>query len=224
MRKGSVNTLPFGGVMKYVLALMSLIGLSGAFADDMSERVQAALELDESTEIIATLTRDAMRGNLKAAHELGLMYLEGRHVERDPAKARAMFETAGERILYRDRYKRGYAKSQFELGRMIEQGIGGARDSESAADWYERAAEQGHAPAQVALARIYADESTSPSGFDVAFFWASLAVRAYGLDASDQAEAQRILETASARVSRTEAASLRRKAASWTPVLFADSD
>ena len=209
--------------MKRLLAFILLLGGVDALADDMDNRVQAALELEESTEIVAALTREVLHGNLKAAHELGSMYLEGRHVQRDSAQAHAMFEMAGESVHYRNRYKLGYAESQFELGRMNEDGIGVERDPESAADWYERAAEQGHARAQLALARIYADESTPPSGFDAAFFWALLAVRSYGLDENDQAEARRILEAARSRLTPVEVDSLRRKVVNWSPALFGEA-
>lgn len=202
---------------------MSLLRGADALADNMDDRVQAILELEGSMEIVAALTREAQRGNLKAAHQLGLMYLDGRHVELDPVQAHAMFEMAGERILYRDRYKLGYAESQFELGRLNEEGIGAKRDPESAAEWYERAAEQGHAQAQVALSRLYADESIPPSGFDAAFFWAFLAVSAYHLDENDRVEAQRILETARSRLTPVEINSLRHKAVNWSPALFAES-
>lgn len=202
---------------------MSLLRGAGALADDMNDRVQAALELEGSMEIVAALRRDARRGNLKAAHKLGLIYLDGRHVELDPVQAHAMFEMAGERNLYRDRYKLGYAESQFELGRMNEEGIGVKRDPGSAAEWYERAAEQGHAPAQVALAQLYADESTPPSEFDAAFFWALLAVSSYRLDENDRADARRILETARSRLTPVEVNSLRHKAANWSPAMFGES-
>jgi TPR repeat protein len=223
-RKVEATPVWGGGRMKSALALVLLVSLSGAFADDMDDRVQAALAQEASTSIVSALRGDAVRGNLKAAHELGLMYLEGRHVERDPAQARALFEAAEEQILYRNRYKLGYAESQFELGRMHELGIGGTRDPESAADWYERAAEQGHARSRIALARLYLDDSAPPRGFDSAYWWALLAVNSYGLSDVDRVEARRILDAARSRLAPPEIRLLERKAANWSPPLFAELD
>lgn len=204
------------------ILLFLFLASVGARADDMDDRVQAALELGDPQQTLTALKRDVRQGNLKAAHELGMSYLEGRGVAADPAQAREWFEEAAAKRFYRDRYKLGYAASQFQLGHLFDAGIGVPRDTERAAAWYRRAAEQGHAEAQLALARIYADASSPPHGFDMAYFWAVLAAESRVLSGETHAIAQKILAVTAAKLGTPVVNALRRKAAAWSPVLFAD--
>ncbi len=49
----------------------------------------------------------------------------------------------------------GDAQAQYFVGQIYEKGLGQTPDSARAVSWYRRAAEQGHAPAQTALAMMY---------------------------------------------------------------------
>ena len=49
----------------------------------------------------------------------------------------------------------GDVEAQFHLGQIFERGLGLAPDYESAAAWYQRAAEQEHGPSQVSLGHLY---------------------------------------------------------------------
>lgn len=55
-----------------------------------------------------------------------------------------------------DQAEAGNARAQFELGLRLERGTGGLkRNTIEAAQWYLKAAEQGHAHAQFNLAYMY---------------------------------------------------------------------
>ncbi len=49
----------------------------------------------------------------------------------------------------------GDLQAQYFVGQIYEKGLGQAADTSRAADWYRKAADQGHAPAKTALAMLY---------------------------------------------------------------------
>lgn len=59
--------------------------------------------------------------------------------------------------------KQGSARSEYELGRAYDRGTVVKRDDRAAAQWYFRAARQGYAPAEYALAMMFYDTRV-PSG------------------------------------------------------------
>lgn len=193
-----------------------------AVADELQRRVDEILELGEPPRIIEAHKLDARQGNRKAVHELSLIHLEGRGVPADPRQAHSWFGIAAKKLLYRDRHKPGYAESQFQIGQMRETGTGVGRDLEQAAEWYTRAAERGHAQAQLALARIYADKTSPLRSDDAAYFWAAVVVDSFNFSDEEQASTLQMLEAAARKLSRGTVRALRRKVANWSPVLFAD--
>ena len=74
-----------------------------------------------------------------AQNNLGLMYLNGEGVPKDPAQAAKWYFRAAEL---------GLAEAQTSLGYMYYFGQGVPKDFAQSAKWYRRAAEQGSAPAQ----------------------------------------------------------------------------
>lgn len=99
----------------------------------------------DSTEMQA-LRRQAQAGDAQAQLRLGLMYLTGRGLGRDVARAREWLgRSAGA----------GTALAQMALGRMYATGIGVPTDLAEAVSWYRRAGDQGHAPAQFSLGLAY---------------------------------------------------------------------
>lgn len=65
--------------------------------------------------------------------------------------------------------KRGVAASQFALGTLYQNGVGGTVDWQAAMEWYERAATQGFAAAEYSLSLMYAGSgrfsAPSPNAF-----------------------------------------------------------
>jgi len=58
-----------------------------------------------------------------------------------------------------------------ELARRLLQGVGVAKDDAQAADWYQKAAKQGYAPAQTNLGQFYAAGRGVPKDFAQALMW-----------------------------------------------------
>lgn len=92
----------------------------------------------------------AANGNLvEAQNELGLFYLSGKLAGADPAAGVAWLTRAA---------KGGYAPAQNNLATLYERGVGGVeRSFENAGQLYALAANQGHGPATLALARLVRD-------------------------------------------------------------------
>jgi len=81
----------------------------------------------------------AMRGNVKAMHDLAIAYAEGQGTQRDPARAAAWFNRAA---------KQGYMDSQFDLAVLYERGDGVRQNPEAALKWYLVAAGAGDVQAK----------------------------------------------------------------------------
>jgi len=77
---------------------------------------------------------------------LGLMYRDGRGVEKDEREAVKWFRKAADQ---------GNANGQWKLGGMYDGGRGVERDDREAAQWYRKAAEQGQVDAQHNLGVMY---------------------------------------------------------------------
>ncbi len=66
---------------------------------------------------------------------------------------------------------RADAESQYRLGFLYETGAGVPLDVDMAADWYRRAAEQGHAGAQFHLGRLYEFGDCEMQSYETAAAW-----------------------------------------------------
>lgn len=75
--------------------------------------------------------RAARAGNVEAMNNLGMAYLQGRGVPRDPTAAMAYF---------RDAAAQGHATAANNIGYIYENGLGVNRDHTRAQLWYRRAA------------------------------------------------------------------------------------
>jgi len=96
---------------------------------------------------LAWYTKASKLGKTKAQLALAKLYLRGRGVERDFAKAAALFRDAAARG--RD------ADAQYALAVMLEQGMGTAKNQKEALAWYRRAAKTGHSRALLNLGFAY---------------------------------------------------------------------
>jgi|SRR5665213_1472475 len=88
----------------------------------------------------------AQTGNPESQCDLGLMYVKGDGIAKDPTMAVQWFTKAAQQ---------GLARAQNNLGVMYEDGNGVAKDDVEAVKWFRAAAEQGFARAQNNLATKY---------------------------------------------------------------------
>jgi hypothetical protein len=96
---------------------------------------------------LATMIKEAERGNAKAQNALGTAYGDGQNVPKDEYKAVEWFQKAADQ---------GDAWGQYNLGLMYFHGRGVPRDTRKAAEWFRKAADQGNAWAQYNLGLMYA--------------------------------------------------------------------
>ncbi|MCC7275628.1 MAG: SEL1-like repeat protein [Alphaproteobacteria bacterium] len=94
------------------------------------------------------LRQRAERGDAMAAHDLGVLYADGRSVTRDYVLAARWFRQAA---------NGGVANAQFNLAVLLERGLGLGENAIEAARLYRAAAEQGHAGAQYNLGIVLAE-------------------------------------------------------------------
>ncbi len=176
-------------------------------------------------------------GYAEAQFQLGLAYVAGEDLPRDPALAARWFERAA---------MQGHAASQVNLGALYESGNGLPRDEAQAAKWYAKAAEQDIAVAQISLGSLYAQgrgvarddraaskwyQRAAQSGVPEAhynlgvlyensaeladdrqaYFWYAVASR------SGHRKAVLRLVALRGKIDETEATKIERRAAAWRP-------
>jgi TPR repeat protein len=103
----------------------------------------------------------ARRGDAEAQYRIGLLYEQGTGLPQNPDQAARLYGRAAAqghwRALWRIKKaaKAGGAVAQLCLGDFFNTAFGDNRDERQAQQWFERAAKQGLAEAQVHLGRTY---------------------------------------------------------------------
>lgn len=105
-------------------------------------------------------------GDPRAQLQLGVAYLKGQGVERDPAIALKWIERAAEQQ---------YAEAQYTLGAMHHAGRGALQSFPIAFKWFEQAAQQNHAEAQYSLGIMYRNGQGVAVDKSKAYIWFNLA-------------------------------------------------
>jgi len=97
----------------------------------------------------------AEQGDAKAQAQLASMYLLGRNgVEKDEQKAASWFVKSAEQ---------DFVEAEVIIAALYDRGMGVPQNVETATQWYEKAAKQGHKPSQAILGK-----NAAPTG-SVAF-------------------------------------------------------
>jgi len=91
---------------------------------------------------IQWLTKAADNNFTQAQIELGNVYIDGTHVERDYEQAARWFDRAAQS---------DDPEAQYLLGRLFQKGLGVTKDKSIAIMWYRKAANQGHREARKRL-------------------------------------------------------------------------
>ena len=142
------NELKFGarrhGVMLAFIGAISM-GLMAC-----SEKVAPPLKQEVVTltpeQEFAALLKKAEAGDADAQTDLGYVYITGKGVPKDAAKAVEWYQKAA---------AQGNAWSQHNFGLMYLKGEGVPKDASKAVEWFQKAATQGNAGAQYSLGSRY---------------------------------------------------------------------
>lgn len=134
-------------------AIDSPMTLAASGADNLAARASGSLTPTKpsspqarSEQIARWYLQAAREGSPTAQHMVGLMYVQGRTVDRNAKKAAEWFERAADQ---------GFAQSQLMIGFATLNGLGVRKDEEAALRWMTLAAEQGLAQAQMSLGLMY---------------------------------------------------------------------
>ncbi len=116
----------------------------------------------------------AKHGDAQAQHKMGLIYGNGKGVDKDYKEALKWFRAAAEQ---------GNPDAQANLGVAYSKGLGVAENAKEAAKWFALSAEQEHTKAQVALGAMYESGSGVMQNYVTAYMWLTLAATASNEDA-----------------------------------------
>ncbi len=149
-----------------LLALLALL-LPAPAAAGLQEGWSAYYRGDYET-AFKELKPVAERGHPAAQVNLGLLYEEGKGVDRDYGKALAWYRRAA---------AQNYAEAQYRLGLFYETGKGVEGDPAEAVAWYRRAALGRDTEAMQTLGALYDGDTRGVAGDPVqALMWTQLAV------------------------------------------------
>ncbi|MCC6471908.1 MAG: SEL1-like repeat protein [Alphaproteobacteria bacterium] len=179
--------------------------------DDTSRLVLGEMYVDGNgiprnmAEGLRLLEPMANKGVALAIYKMGVIYLFGDNaLGRDYAKALYWYQRAA---------ALGVARAQNDIGYMVENGFGIAKDPRRAADWYRIAGEQGWGKAQVNLGRMYESGSGVPQDLKEALYWYRLA--ADSTLEEDRAAGRARVEAIRKRVEPTQIAEVDARANKW---------
>jgi len=174
--------------MHRILALLVALTLWPAIAPAQM-RAEDGLTLLDAGDVsgaVAIWTQLAVRGDVLAQFNLGVLALQGK-AGLAPSQAEAFFEAAAKQghapaqlaladlavdrqdwVSAFERYKvaatAGLARAQFMAGRIADEGLAGPVDIPTAAHWYTMAAAQDFATAQLALGRLLIEQGDAVQG------------------------------------------------------------
>ncbi len=135
-----LNKAVSNGYGKARAALRELVVLEEKHANYKTESGQYNFSAD------AAYISAAEKGDVDAQFKLGLMYIEGDEIARNPSKGLDWLRrAAGQKHL----------DAQLKLGDLLYKGVQLDQDYTESAKWYQKAAKQGHAGAQYLLANMY---------------------------------------------------------------------
>ena len=101
---------------------------------------------ENDVKLIQDLLMSAQKGDAKSQYRLGVMFNDGKILERDYSQAAKWYALAA---------NQGHAKAQLYLGLLFQNGRGVKQDYKKAAQCYSRAAAQGDSKAQYYLGLLY---------------------------------------------------------------------
>ncbi|HSO06125.1 MAG TPA: tetratricopeptide repeat protein [Pelomicrobium sp.] len=203
-------------MIRLILTVIAVVAAAAAHADELTDRAEAALKISDPKEMVRQLERELNWGNVVAGYELGVLYRDGKELKQDDERALELFEEAGTPWVARNWHKLGVPRAQYAAGMMILEGRGTEKDTEAAAKWIERAADQGHTKAQLEIAKLYASPE-APNDPERAFFWAALVENKFDLDREEKELAGQLKEQAAAKLGSPKVEELTAAVENWSP-------
>ena len=122
----------------------------------------SAFGAKEWSTAIGLCTREAQSGDVNAERSLGVMYLQGNGIARDPAQAFAWFKKAADG---------GNRDAAYQVASMYDAGRGVSRDASQATSWYRKAASLGDVDAQVKVGMAYENGSGVDADMEQGLLW-----------------------------------------------------
>lgn len=179
--------------------MLTLLAALPATAEDFRKGLAAPKGSDYAS-IVEELRPLAEKGNARAQLALGLLYQQGRGVNRDVAAAVKWYLKAAEQ---------GLAEAQFSLGNIYYKGKGVPRDAAKALKWFRKAADQGYPKAQYDLGIKYEYGLSVPIDYVFAYKWYNVA------HASGYSSAGKILNKLAERMTPAQIAEGQKLAREW---------
>ena len=130
-------------------------------------------------ELVKKLLISAKNGNAQSQYHLGVLYNDGKGVEKDYKQAASWYLKAAQQ---------GHQKAQLYLGLLYQNGRGVERDYKQAAQWLQKSAEQGEQKAQYFLGALYYKGVGVKKDFELAVHWLEQSAN------QRNAEAQKLLD------------------------------
>ncbi len=143
-----------------------ILGLGAEQPAHIVDAAYAAFEKGDYKSALLLGRPVADQGDSRAQSLLGLIYLNGRGVQRNDPEAMKWYRRAADQ---------GDADAQVRIGDMYFEGRAVAQDYPEAARWYRLAADSGNATAQYNLGILYAKGEGVPLDNVLAHMWINLA-------------------------------------------------
>lgn len=188
---------------------------------------------------VTLLQEAAAEKHAAATYELGVAYMEGQGVRKNPTEGAKWMKRAARRGDPRAQYHvgaayfhgtaaakdfrkaaiylgrasvQGHEKAQHLLAQAFENGWGVPKDAAWAARWYGKAARRGHGPAQLAYGVVNGEGRGLPVNLVAAYSWLTLAIKN---EAEGDPMARR--QTVAAKMSPAAIAAAKARAAAYAP-------
>jgi len=185
------------------LMLLSLSTAHSAFANDLELGIYQ-LNRGEFKAAINEFKPLVVEGYAPAQYQMGLIYLNGNGVRKDPGQAFELFSLAADQnypdaqfqlaVMYTDGIgvkqnkkmafeltekaaKKGLASAEFNLGVMYYNGEGVVKNYLIASRWYQKAANQNYALAQFNLALMYYEGKGVEKDIEKSYIWNTISAR-----------------------------------------------
>lgn len=190
--------------------LMGCFFVSSAYAIDNYNTGAYYFANGDYVSAISVWSPLAQQGHPAAQYSMGLLYDQGKGVEKDSQRALQYFQSAVKQNLPAAQYYLGvkyyaglgvdknvkkarqlltqaaqqdHLQAQFQLGLLYDNGEAGIQDPQLATDWFSKAAENGYGPAQHSLASHYITGRGVTLNLEKGGFWLQKAAEQNDADA-----------------------------------------